>query len=84
MAKYDEEGRIRIIIHVTLGVRRLKMEQAGVKEGECHLKRVSEGYKDVIWLEPIVCTFEYMPSDKNGYSQPVFEEFWEDKQPKEC
>lgn len=60
------------------------MIQAGVREGKCPLNQVPADHKDAIWLEPIVCTIEYMPSDKEGYRQAVFKGFRDDKLPEEC
>lgn len=84
LAKYDEKDQLRIITHVTLGVNRQKMEQAEVRVGKCPVEQVTEDHKNTVWLEPIVCTIEYMPSDKNGYRQAVFKGFREDILPKEC
>lgn len=84
LAKYGTENRLHIITHVTLGVSRMKMEQGGVKEGKYLLEEIPDDHKNVIWLEPLVCTIEYMPSDKEGYRQAVFKGFREDKLPEEC
>lgn len=84
LAKYDVEKRLNIITHVTLGVSRSKMKQSGVKEGKCLLEHIPSDYKNTIWIEPIVCTIEYMPSVKEGYRQAVFKAFREDKLPEEC
>lgn len=84
LAKYDSENQLRIVTHVTLGVSRQKMIQGGVRESSCPFTQVPDGHKDAIWLEPVVCTVEYMPSDKEGYRQAVFKGFRDDKLPDEC
>lgn len=66
LAKYDSEDWLRIITYVTLDVSRQKMIQVGIHEGACPLKQIPNDHKGTIWLEPVVCTIEYMPSDKEG------------------
>lgn len=82
LAKYDSENRLKIVTHATLGVSRQKIKD--IPEGACPLDRVPDGYHATIWLKPIVCTIEYMPSDKSGYRQAVFKGFREDMLPEEC
>ena len=84
LAKYDIEGQLRIVTHVTLGVNRQKMGQAGVQEGNCPVSHVPEGHEEDVWVKPMVCTIEYMPSEKDGYRQAVFKCFRDDKLPDEC
>lgn len=84
LAKYDDKGQLRIITHVTLGVSRMKMEQGGVREGNCPFAQMPDGHRNAVWLEPVTCTIEYMPSDGKGYRQPVFKGFREDKAPEDC
>lgn len=84
LAKYDNKNQLHIITHVTLGVSRAKMKQSGVQKGDCVLERIPDDYKNAVWLEPIVCTIEYMPSEGEGYRQAVFKGFREDKLPDEC
>lgn len=84
LAKYDGKGRLQVITHVTLGVSRMKLKEGGVREGRCQLEQIPDGHEHAVWLEPVVCTIEYMPSDREGYRQPVFKGFREDKVPEEC
>ncbi len=84
LAKYDENDILHVITHVTLGVSRMKMKENGVQEGRCRLEQIPDGHERAVWLEPVVCTIEYMPSERDGYRQPVFKGFREDKQPEEC
>lgn len=84
LAKYDESGRLLIITHVTLGVSRMKIKQGGIREGRCVLEKIPDDHKKAVWLEPVVCTVAYMPSERGGYRQPVFKGFREDKMPEEC
>ena len=84
LAKYDTENQLHVITHVTLGVTKRKMKEHGVREGECRLEQIPPGHSGAVWLEPVVCTIEYMPSDKEGYRQAVFKGFREDKLPEEC
>lgn len=84
LAKYDENDILHVITHVTLGVSRMKMNESGVQEGQCRLEQIPNGHEHAVWLEPMVCTIEYMPSDKDGYRQPVFKGFREDKVLEEC
>lgn len=84
LAKYDDENRLHIVTHITLGVSRAKMKQSGVREGKCVLEQIPDKHKDAVWLEPVICTIEYMPSDGEGYRQAVFKGFREDKLPEEC
>lgn len=84
LAKYDNENRLHIVTHVTLGVSREKLRQSGVREGKCVLESIPDNHKDAVWLEPVVCTISYMPSDREGYRQAVLKAFREDKLPEEC
>lgn len=84
LAKYDNEGQLRIVTHVTLGVNQQKMQQAGVEEERCPFSQVPVGHEGAVWLRPMVCTIEYMPSERDGYRQAVFKGFRDDKLPEEC
>lgn len=84
LAKYDSEGQLKIVTHVTLGVNRQKIREAGVEEGICPVSQVPDGHEDAVWLKPMVCTIEYMPSEREGYRQAVFKGFRDDKLPEEC
>lgn len=37
-----------------------------------------------LWINPMVCTVSYMPSEKEGLRQAVFKGVWEDILPIEC
>lgn len=84
LAKYDDKHQLNIITHVTLGVSRAKLKQNGLQEGVCPFDVVPYGHEKAVWLKPIVCTIEYMPSEGAGYRQAVFKGFRDDKSPKEC
>lgn len=84
LAKYDEENQLEIATHVTLGVTRAKILQCVEQKGQCPLKKVSDDQQDIVWITPIVCTIEYMPSEAGGYRQAVFKGFREDVMPDEC
>ena len=84
LAKYDKDGVLHIAAHVTLGVSSVKIARQGIPEGKCPFKKVPDGCSGAVWLEPSVCTVQYMPSDREGYRQAVFKGFREDKKPEEC
>lgn len=84
LAKYDDKYQLHIITHVTLGVSRAKLKQSGIQEGMCPFDVVPYGHEKAVWLKPIVCTIEYMPSEGTGYRQAVFKGFRDDKLLKEC
>lgn len=69
LANNDAEGQLRIVTHVTLRVNRQKMRQAGVQERACLITQVPQGYEGAVWLKPMVCTIEYMPSERYDYRQ---------------
>ena len=66
------------------GVSLSKLKQHGMKISDCPFKQIPKGYENAIWIEPIVCTVEYMPSDKEGLRQAVFKGIRDDKLPEEC
>lgn len=84
LAKYNEENQLVITNHVTLGVSLTKLRQQGLKMGDCPFNELPKGCEDAIWIEPLVCTVEYMPSEKEGLRQPVFKGIRDDKLPEEC
>jgi bifunctional non-homologous end joining protein LigD len=46
---------------------------------------IPKGNEDSIWLEPeLVCIVESMPTEKEGFRQPVFKGIRDDKEPFEC
>ena len=84
LAKYDTNNNLVITNYVTLGVSLSKLRQYGMKISHCPFNTVPKGYENAIWIEPMVCTVEYMPSDKEGLRQAVFKGIRDDKLPKEC
>ena len=84
LAKYNSDNQLVITNHVTLGVSLPKLRQQGLKIGECPLSKIPKGNDDTIWIKPMVCTVEYMPSEKEGLRQAVFKGIRDDKAPEEC
>lgn len=72
--------------HVTLGVSLRKLEQYSYKIIEyCPFGIVPKGNEEAVWLEPnLVCIVESMPTEKEGFRQPVFRGFRDDKAPRDC
>jgi ATP-dependent DNA ligase len=83
MAKYNDHGDLIITNHVSLGVSLSKLRQQGMKISTCPIRNLN-GYTDATWIEPIVCTIEYMPSEKKGIRQATFKKVRNDKSPEEC
>jgi ATP-dependent DNA ligase len=83
LAKYNDNNELVITNHVSLGVSILKLKQHGMNFSSCPIENLN-GYADATWIEPMVCTIEYMPSEKEGIRQPTFKEVREDKLPREC
>ena len=83
LAKYDDNDELVITNHVSLGVSIAKLRQHGMKVSNCPILNL-KGYADATWVDPMVCTIEYMPSEKEGIRQPTFKEVREDKSPREC
>lgn len=84
LAKYDNSGNLIITNHVTLGVSLSKLKQYGMKRSSCPFQEIPKGHENAIWIEPMVCTVEYMPSEKEGLRQAVFKGIRDDKLPEEC
>lgn len=82
MARYDVDSQLTIVTHVTLGVSRQKIQD--IPKAECPFVRVPYGHENAVWIQPVVCTIQYMPSDKEGFRQAVFKGFRDDKLPEEC
>lgn len=82
LAKYDSSNQLKILSHVSLGVSLSKILSGGIKASA----RPSglSGYDGAVWVEPFVCTVEYMPSDKQGLRQATFKGIRDDKSPHEC
>ena len=83
LAKYNDNDELIITNHVSLGVSIAKLKQHGMKVSNFPIDNL-RGYNDATWIEPMVCTIEYMPSEKEGIRQPVFKGVREDKLPEEC
>ncbi len=83
LAKYDSLNDIRIMSRVSLGVSLSKLLKGGIKVSN-HPPVNTSGYDGVVWVEPFVCTVEYMPSDKTGLRQATFKGIRDDKSPEEC
>ena len=83
LAKYDDNDELIITNHVSLGVSISKLRQHGMKISNCPINNLT-GYADATWIEPMVCTIEYMPSEKEGIRQPTLKSVQDDKLPKEC
>lgn len=84
LAKYDTNDNLVITNHVTLGVSLSKLRQYGMKHSQCPFEYIPKGHEDAIWIKPLVCTIEYMPSEKEGLRQAVFKGVRDDKLPEEC
>ncbi len=83
LAKYNDNDELIITNHVSLGVSVSKLKQHGMKISKCSIDNLT-GYADATWIEPMVCTIEYMPSEKEGIRQPTLKSVREDKSPREC
>lgn len=70
---------------VTLEVSLSKLQEHGMKIiPHPIVQEILKGNKNAIWIEPIMCIVEYIPSEKEGLRQPVFKGIRDDKLPKEC
>ncbi len=83
LAKYDVNDRLVITNHVSLGVNISNLIRSGMRKSHCPINNLS-GYYDAVWIEPMVCTVEYMPSNKEGLRQATFKGIRKDKYPEEC
>lgn len=84
LAKYNANHVPVMMTHVTLGVSLIKLKQYGIKNTNCPYCVIPKGYENAIWIKPITCTIEYMPSDNINYRQAVLKGIREDKLPEEC
>lgn len=84
LAKYNANNSLIITNHVTLGVSLSKLKQYGIKYSNCPFLEIPKGHENAVWIEPVVCTIEYMPSEKGGLRQAVFKGIRDDKFPEEC
>jgi len=83
LAKYNYDDKLVVTNQVSLGVSIAKLRHHGMKISNCPIDDL-HSYADATWIEPMVCTIEYMPSEKEGIRQPVFKSVREDKLPREC
>ncbi|WP_099467754.1 ATP-dependent DNA ligase [Konateibacter massiliensis] len=84
LAKYDINNNLVITNHVTLGVSLSKLKQNGATPSKCPLNDIPKGHENATWIKPLVCTVEFMPSNKEGLRQAVLKGFRDDKSPEEC
>lgn len=84
LAKYNANNTLIITNHVTLGVSLSKLKQYGIKHSNCPFLEIPKGHENAVWIKPVVCTIEYMPSEKGGLRQAVFKGIRDDKLPEEC
>lgn len=84
LAKYNANNSLIITNHVTLGVSLSKLKQYGIKYSNCPFLEIPKGHENAVWIKPVVCTIEYMPSEKGGLRQTVFKGIRDDKLPEEC
>lgn len=84
LALYDFQSNLIITNYVTLGVSLDKLKKHGMTISDCPFFPIPKGYESVIWINPMVCTVEYMPSEKEGLRQAVFKGIRDDKLPEEC
>lgn len=84
LALYNSENQLVITNHVTLGVSLSKFKSHGLTITECPFKEIPKAHENAIWIKPMVCTIEYMPSDKDTFRQAVFKGIRDDKLPEEC
>lgn len=84
LAKYNANNSLIITNHVTLGVSLSKLKQYGIKYSNCPFLEIPKGHENAVWIEPVVCTIEYMPSEKGGLRQAVFKGIRDDKLSEEC
>lgn len=84
LAKYNANNSLIITNHVTLGVSLSKLKQYGIKYSNCPFLEIPKGHENAVWIEPVVCTIEYMPSEKGGLRQAVLKGIRDDKLSEEC
>lgn len=85
LGKYDDE----VLVykgHVTLGVSLRILNQHKYKVIDYSpFGYVPEGNSEAVWLDPeLVCIVESMPTEKDGFRQPVFKGIRDDKTAEEC
>lgn len=84
MGKYNDKDYMEITNYISLGVNLNKLKQNGMRiiatPFDPHIKPID----GVTWIEPMVCTVEYMPSKKEGMRQAVLKNIRSDKKLEEC
>ena len=80
LAKLDSEDKYVLMGHVTLGVSLSRLKAHGFDIVSCPFSDVPAGQENAVWISPLVCTVEYMPSEKEGMRQPVFKGIRDDKE----
>ena len=84
LAKLDSANNYVLTGHVTLGVSLSRLKAYGYEVVSCPFPDVPIGQENAVWISPLVCTVEYMPSEKEGMRQPVFKGIRDDKGVGEC
>lgn len=85
LGQYDN-GQLVYKGHVTLGVSlRILNQHKYTIIDYSPFGYIPKGNENATWLEPnLVCIVESMPTEKEGFRQPVFKGFRDDKAPREC
>lgn len=84
LALYNDKNQLVITNHVTMGVSLAKLKAHGMTIIDCPFLATPKGHENAVWISPIVCTVEFMPSEKKGLRQVVFKGIRNDKIPEEC
>lgn len=87
LGKYDSGNNLKYHGHVTLGagIRTLNQYNYTIIKHHPFNCDLPKGNDNAVWIEPnLVCTVQYMPSNKEGMRQPVCKGIREDKEKKEC
>ena len=79
LAKMDSEDNYLLMGHVMLGVSLSSLKAHGFEVVSCPFSDVPAEQENAVWISPVVCTVEYMPSEKDGMRQPVFKGIRDDK-----
>lgn len=86
LGQYGAAGDLRYKGHVTLGVNgpSLRTIRSRPVRSNAPFSPLPPGNGDAVWIDPLVVTVNYMPSDKPGLRQPTLKGIRDDKLPKEC
>ena len=87
VGKYDSGNNLKYYGHVTLGASIRTLDQYNYTIIKHHPFNcdLPKGNDNAVWIEPnLVCTVQYMPSNKEGMRQPVCKGIREDKEKIEC